>query len=981
MSLPEAFARLSFAQPARARANLHLVRERLPEPVFALLPTLLGQVPDPGGALNYLERFTRDPEASGRRRVLEGFVRQPALLHYLLALFSHSRFLSETLIQQPELIAWLGRDKHLARMKSKEDLLEEYARFETSALDADPALTLARFKRREYLRITLKDILGMAELGETTLELSLLADVLLEKALERAQRELQARYGAPQTHDARGRPVAARFAVVSLGKLGGQELNYSSDVDLLFLYAGEGETAAAGAAARIANSEYFIRLAQRLLQLIAGVTPQGAVFRVDLRLRPGGGEGDLAISLPTALDYYRRQAREWELQMLLKARHSAGDAGLVRDFLRGVEPFLYRGEMHFAAVESVLNAREQFARKREAGGADRLNVKLAPGGIRDIEFLVQCLQRLYGRDDPWVRAPGTLVGLQKLYDKGYLVGRDHFRLAAAYQFLRRLEHRLQLDQGHQIHTLPDHRDALALLARRCGVRDAEELRRQLEEHMSQVRSLYERTLPRAARLPETTEFALRAPEWPALPGELSYGALLRLLQEQGSPLAAAMGAVDVPARAHKAVHRFLTAALASSATFERVGRAAAALPLAVEILRLSEPLGAMLLRQPERLAELLPLAKSHSAEAVGQLAIPLVENSAPRGGLRFVLPGRGTLADEMSALRGAFRDAVFSWGARAICGRRSVEDSLRDYTMLTEEALRAGLAVAARDLSAEPALAGFVVLALGRLGTAEMDLASDADLVFVTAEAGAQARGRALAEKFLHVVSAYTREGTLFPVDVRLRPRGSEGELVETADAFLDYFATSAQAWEAVTYLKARPVAGDFALGDRLCRDVRARLARRFCDGEAVRAALRAMRQRLEQEGNKAAAADDLKTGPGGVYDLDFLIGTAALLNGAASVAGQSLREQVDGWAAAAPLADDEREQLRQAARLLRAVDHALRLVTGRAPAAFPAGPRSEAVAELAGRWLGEEFSAATLAARLAERRHAVRAIFLRFFG
>src|SRR3990167_7920736 len=292
MSLPEGFARLRFPQPARARAR-------------AAPP------------------------------------RQPALLHYLLALFSYSCFLSETLIQQPDLILWLGRDKHLARLKSKEDLTEEFARLETGALDADPALTLVRFKRREYLRITLKDILGMAELGETTLELSLLADVLLEKALERAQRELQARYGAPQTHDARGRPVAARFAVVSLGKLGGQD--------------------------------------------------------------------DLAISLPTALDYYRRQAREWELQMLLKARHSAGDAGLVRDFLRGVEPFLYRGEMHFAAVESVLNAREQFARKREAGGADRLNVKLAPGGIRDIEFLVQCLQRLYGRDDPWVRAPGTLV--------------------------------------------------------------------------------------------------------------------------------------------------------------------------------------------------------------------------------------------------------------------------------------------------------------------------------------------------------------------------------------------------------------------------------------------------------------------------------------------------------------------------------------------------------------------------------------------
>lgn len=979
MSLPEAFARLRFAEPARARANLHLVRERLPGPVFALLPTVLGQIPDPGGALNYLERFSRDPDAAGRRRVTDALARQPALLHYLLALFSYSCFLSETLIQQPDLILWLGRDKHLARLKSKEDLTEEFARLETGALDADPALTLVRFKRREYLRITLKDILGMAELGETTLELSLLADVLLEKALERAQAELQARYGAPQTADARGRLVPARFAVVSLGKLGGNELNYSSDVDLLFLYAGEGETAAPG---RVANSEYFIRLAQRLLQLIAGVTPQGAVFRVDLRLRPGGGEGDLAISLPAALDYYQRQAREWELQMLLKARHSAGDAGLVRDFLRGVEPFLYRGEMHFAAVESVLHAREQFDRQLDAGRVERLNLKLAPGGIRDIEFLVQCQQRLYGRDDPWVRAPGTLLGLQKLYDKSYLAARDHFRLASAYQFLRRVEHRLQLDQGHQTHTLPLHRDALELVARRCDLRGADELQRQLQEHLQQVRSIYERTLPRAARAPEPQEFSLRAPEMPAGPGEPSYGAVLRVLREQGSPLAAAVEALDVPPRARKALHRFLAAALSSSATFEQAGRAAAALPLALDLLRLSEPLGALLLRQPARLAELLPLAEHRSPGAAGQLAMPLTGNATPGVNFTTFLVAHGTFADEMGALRSAFRDAVFSWGARAVCGNRPVEEGLRDYTALTEEALRASLAVATASSGPGRALPGFVVLALGRLGTAEMDLGSDADLVFVAADAGVQARGRPLAEKFLHVVSGYTREGTLFPVDVRLRPRGSEGELVETADAFLDYFAGAAEVWEGVTYLKARPVAGDFELGERLGRGLRAALAQRFRDPDAVRAALREMRRRLEEESAKTeGAADNFKTGPGGVYDLDFLAGGAALLDGAASLAGQSLREQVDRWAAAAPLADAEREQLGNVARLFRAVDHAGRLATGRALSALPAGARGEVVAELAGRWLGERWTPATLAGCLAERRHAVRAVFQRVFG
>ncbi|MFB3094343.1 MAG: hypothetical protein ACE10O_00600 [Candidatus Acidiferrales bacterium] len=220
MSLPNPYAGLELADPPRARANLDLLKPRLSPRVFDLLPTALAQVPDPDTALNNLERFAREAGP----RVLNGLARQPALLHSLLALFSHSRFLSETLMTQPELILWLGRDKRLSRLKSKEDLLEEYARFETAALDADPALVLARFKRREYLRIALKDILKLADLTETTLELSTLADVLLEKALRIADRELQARTGQPQITDARGRLVPAHFAVVSLGKLGGNEL-------------------------------------------------------------------------------------------------------------------------------------------------------------------------------------------------------------------------------------------------------------------------------------------------------------------------------------------------------------------------------------------------------------------------------------------------------------------------------------------------------------------------------------------------------------------------------------------------------------------------------------------------------------------------------------------------------------------------------------------------------------------------------------
>ncbi|MFQ5662256.1 MAG: hypothetical protein ACE5HL_00285 [Terriglobia bacterium] len=996
MNLPGAFARISFTEPVRARANLALLKGRLPDRVLSLLPSMLAQVPDPDAALNHLERFTRE----AGRRVLDALVRQPALLHYLLALFSHSRFLSETLIQQPDLIVWLARDKHLERLGSKEELLEEYARFETIALDLEPARVLARFKRRQYLRIALKDILGLCTLVETTRELSTLADVLLEKALAAAGAELRSRYGPPQTSDARGRRVPARFAVVSLGKLGGNELNYSSDIDLLFLYAGEGETSAAEPDRHIANSEFFVRLAQRLLQLIAGVTREGAVFRVDLRLRPGGREGDLAISLPAAIDYYQRRAREWELQALLKARHSAGDPALVRSFLSTVEPFLFRGPLHFAAVESVVQAREGFARKLDAEQGGRLNVKLAPGGIRDIEFLVQCVQRLHGQDDPWVRAPGTLVGLQKLYDKRYLPAHDHFRLAAAYQFLRLVEHRLQLEQGQQIHSLPENPAALALLARRCGLSDtqrrsaADEFRLLLEEHLRQVRAIYERILPHARRVSEEEEFSLQAPEAISLPGELSYAEILNRLRAQGSPLYAALRSLAVPERTRKAFQRFLASALASSAAFEQVSQTAAALPRVVEILRLSEPMGALLVRQPERLAELSDIGGEPAEAGGAPLGFLLTTRRPSRRSamLRALVEHQGPLTEQMAGLRRYFSDAVFRWGARELCVHAPVEDGLRAYTALAEDVLQAGLAIAEQHGGGANGTAEaceYAVIALGRLGTAEMDLGSDADLIFVAAHPSAQSRARPVAEKFLHVISGYTREGTLFPVDVRLRPRGSEGELVQTTESVLDYFHSSAGVWEAATYLKARPVAGHMEWGEQWCERLRAVLRQRFSTWETIRAGLREMRQRLEEEGaSPAGDADNFKTGRGGSYDLDFILSACALRAGAASQAGWPWREQVEallGGAGASTwlrtkVSATEGEQLRAAARLLRAVDHAIRLASGQSAPRLPAGPRSEVVAELTGTWLGERMSPASLAQQLAETRRALHAIFLRVF-
>jgi glutamate-ammonia-ligase adenylyltransferase len=288
------FAALKFEDPGKAAGNLERLEEQLAPTLLTPLASLLSQSPDPDGALNLLERYAQGAPP----QVLGELARYPAALSYLVAIFGYSGYLAETLLSEPQLVVQFARDRNFTKLKSKEDLMQDFARFSTTNPDPWLAALLARFKRRNYLRIVLKDVLRLSTLGETTLELSTLADVILSDAYLFCDRELEKRYGQPQYRDAQGRIVRAGFSIVSLGKLGGNELNYNSDIDLLFLYSHDGETA--GGSEResiITNKEYFVHVAHAITRTITQATSQGEVFRVDLRLRPEGEQGDLAISL------------------------------------------------------------------------------------------------------------------------------------------------------------------------------------------------------------------------------------------------------------------------------------------------------------------------------------------------------------------------------------------------------------------------------------------------------------------------------------------------------------------------------------------------------------------------------------------------------------------------------------------------------------------------------------------------------------
>ena len=398
---------------------LQATLQRLSPKLATSLPALLSDSPDPDAAIMFFERLIDLPE------ILPLIEQHHSLAHYAIVVFGHSRFLGETLFQNTDLLTSLLREKNLDRSFSREEFHEALARYRSRSFESDGSLLLSRFKRREYIRIMLRDVLKIAPLAETTAEISALADVLIEQALREAETQLLHRYDAPQHTDREGRFVTTPFSVLALGKLGGSELNYSSDIDLMFIF-GDGE---APPQATLSNREFFIRLAQQVTEILSKVTPEGPAFRIDLRLRPQGGEGELAISSSHALDYYSQEAHDWERQALIKLRCSAGDTALARQFIRSVQPDVYAAGINFAAIKTALVAREKMHARRHQLPAleprgESINVKVDPGGIREIEFLVQCLQRVYGGAEPWLRSGGTLFSLQKLHDKHHVSGKE-----------------------------------------------------------------------------------------------------------------------------------------------------------------------------------------------------------------------------------------------------------------------------------------------------------------------------------------------------------------------------------------------------------------------------------------------------------------------------------------------------------------------------------------------------------------------------
>jgi glutamate-ammonia-ligase adenylyltransferase len=923
----------------------------LPPAVADRIDLLLAGSPAPEQGLRYFAQLhERQPDFFLR-------LRQNTLrLRYLAAIFTYSRFLSEEILEHPDWIEDLHGD--LTRVLGPEQFR---ARLDSALAPGVPnPLDLAKFRRRQLLRIVLRDVLGFGTLPEITAELSALADAIVGSALDRIHQDLVSRFGRPKSGGA-----DAHFAVIALGKLGGLELNYSSDIDLMFLYSENGET---DGESRITNKEFFKRVANQLTALLSTYTAEGLCYRVDLRLRPDGSLGEVCISLDGARQYYSARARDWELQMLMKARVAAGHRPTGRELLDFVEPRTYSTTLDFSAIEALSETRARLneklaAKKRSRNAPARANidVKLERGGIRDIEFLVQCLQRLHGGAEPWVRHGGTLLALARLQDKRFLSDSEYGRLASAYQFLRHLEHRLQFEDDRQTHTLPQDSYELELLAQRMpggresGKGSAEWLMEEIHRHSEQVIEIYERVVhSRGASLEAARETAISAD---VRASAAPSGNVVRALDQRAPTLAAALARGDLR-RGYRAFEHFL----------ER---------LSAEPGQLESSMIERLDSDPALAASVLDLFEHSPYFAEELIRTPELVDEIVRAGDDEPPPG------DIAELRRWFRRRMLRIQSESVCSSHPIFDTLTKTSELADAVIARASEIASADVIAShpPADPSYQpshqmsVIALGRLGMREFDLASDADLVFVLPDAdSAEMRfWTRVAGRLIDLVTAYTGGGVLFAVDTRLRPNGSGGSLVQTESAVKDYFANTAAAWEGITYMKSRAIGGDAQRAELFLHQLQEVDWRRYGQSGRSRTDLRQMRLRLEKE---QGASHPLKAGRGGYYDIDFILMYLRLKSAGIFFKVLNTPARIEVLESMGHLDRSEAQFLIEAATFYRALDHGLRVLSGHAEGKLPsAEAQVETLSALLSRWTPIPL------ADLGEIRTRTRELFDRLFS
>jgi glutamate-ammonia-ligase adenylyltransferase len=756
--------------------------------------------------------------------------------------------------------------------------------------DGRLAAALRELRARVLLRVAARDLAGLAALDEVVATMSDLAEVALAAAHGHVRGALESAHGAP---------AVGSLLVIGMGKLGGRELNVSSDIDLVFVYPEEGETTGPRP---LSHHEFFVRLGQRVIRMLADATPDGQVFRVDMRLRPWGDSGPLATSFDALEQYFLAQGREWERYAWIKGRVVAGgDPRMADELAKIVRPFVFRKYLDYGTIEAVRQLHAQI--RQEVARRDLADdVKLGPGGIREIEFIAQAFQLIRGGRDPDLRARATLDVLRVLAEKRQLAASAVGELAAAYVFLRRLEHRLQYLEDQQTHRLPATAEDRRLIAEAMGYADWARFGAALESHRAAVTRHFEGVFAASAGGSESAS----APVWL---GTLEDAAAERALASRGY---AAARETLARLRALRASHRYLQLPAPSRDRVDQLvprlieacarrAPSAGGRPLAPADVALARCLDfveaisgraaylALLAEEPQALAKVAEILASSTWAAeyltrhpilLDELLDPRVLGEAPDWSAfaaalrRDMAAHEGDVERQMDLMREAHHAHVFRLLTQDLAGLLTVERLADHLSLAADLVLQVTLETCWRLVRARHAESPrFAIIGYGKLGGKELGYASDLDLVFLyddPHEAAAENYAR-LAQRISSWLSSRTPAGQLFETDFALRPSGESGLLVSSMSAFRRYQLESAWAWEHQALTRARFCAGDTAIG-AVFEAFRRDLLQAERDPAKLAAEVLAMRQRMLDGHPNRSGLFDLKHDRGGMVDIEFSV-------------------------------------------------------------------------------------------------------------
>ncbi|MEH6515673.1 MAG: bifunctional [glutamate--ammonia ligase]-adenylyl-L-tyrosine phosphorylase/[glutamate--ammonia-ligase] adenylyltransferase [Halioglobus sp.] len=828
------------------------------------------------------------------------------LSQQLARLLATSPFVADLLRRKPEILIDLVDSGEL-HTRLPETVWRDQLMAQMSEEDAELGPVLRRFRQRHMLRIVWRDFCRLADTLETVRDTSLLADACIEIAQVHSQIALERRHGKPIGAES-GEPQT--LIVLAMGKLGAQELNVSSDIDLIFAYPESGQTD--GSERPLSNEEFFTRLGRAIIAALDPVTAEGFVFRVDMRLRPYGDSGALVHNFNALEEYYQDQGRDWERYALIKARPVTGDKEPADYLMSALRPFVYRRYIDFGVIASLRGMKAGINAEVRRRGLNE-DVKLGHGGIREVEFIAQCFQLIRGGRDAELQQRELLPVLAVCRELGCLPEAAVAELIAAYLFLRNSEHAIQGYADKQTQALPIDALARTAMALVMGCADWGAFLLQLEQHRARVSSHFEQII--AAPEEDSPGNLLRWDESLSTEDLLELGfnraqASLQVVNElHNSPRV-----LTLQTEGRERLDQFMPQLIRACADVEHPDLALQrVLPLVEAVLRRSAYL-ALLLENPSALTELVSLC--HASPWISeQLArSPVLLDELLDGASLYSAPDKALLDAElrpqvarllphdleaqMDTLRYFKAAHVLRVAASELSGRLPLMQVSDKLTYIAEVILDQVLRVAWADLTAkygEPARAnsdtGFAVYGFGKLGGLELGYGSDLDLVFVynAAEQGVTSGERAidnvvfytrLGQRIIHILDTRMALGQLYEVDMRLRPSGESGMLVITTKGFAKYQREEAWTWEHQALVRARFVAGDRTVADQVDA-VRLEVLATSRDAAELAGEVQSMRRRMREHLLPADADEKrefhLKQGTGGIVDLEFMVQYAVL--------------------------------------------------------------------------------------------------------